>query len=305
MAVTFRLIPSLVGKYTGGTIKVTDQRDYNVGAALGGGTDLVIADSDRELINALRGYGALYVVSEGAPTAIVPDFDVHRRLWLGREAVDDNEVVLQVGRDRLAPNLTVDAGGAMALSAASNSPPAERVLEVKTYNPAFPSGRVRFAIENNQDTATQDVWFHDVVVAVGHWATTESADAALALYQPNSPGTTNMLQVFKPGSQTQKVFYVDPNGGQHIVCKGLASKAWEVIGDGEANPVIRIMETGAIERGPGGATSPTCGIYFGTGTPEGAVTAGVGSLFQRTDGSAGTSLYVKQTGTGNTGWVGK
>lgn len=46
-------------------------------------------------------------------------------------------------------------------------------------------------------------------------------------------------------------------------------------------------------------------IRTGTGTPEGAVTAVVGSLFLRTDGGAGTTLYVKQTGTGNTGWAAK
>jgi hypothetical protein len=44
---------------------------------------------------------------------------------------------------------------------------------------------------------------------------------------------------------------------------------------------------------------------FGTGTPESVITAPVGSLYQRDDGGAGTSLYVKQSGTGNTGWVGK
>jgi hypothetical protein len=43
----------------------------------------------------------------------------------------------------------------------------------------------------------------------------------------------------------------------------------------------------------------------GTGTPEGAVTAPVGSLFTRTDGGASTTLYVKETGAGNTGWVAK
>jgi hypothetical protein len=43
----------------------------------------------------------------------------------------------------------------------------------------------------------------------------------------------------------------------------------------------------------------------GTGTPEGVVTAPVGSLFTRTDGGAATTLYVKETGAGNTGWVGK
>lgn len=41
----------------------------------------------------------------------------------------------------------------------------------------------------------------------------------------------------------------------------------------------------------------------GSGTPEGAVTAVVGSLYTRTDGGAGTVLYVKETGSGNTGWV--
>jgi len=46
-------------------------------------------------------------------------------------------------------------------------------------------------------------------------------------------------------------------------------------------------------------------IFSGTGTPEGVVTAGVGSTFHRTDGGAGTSFYVKESGSGNTGWVGK
>ncbi len=43
----------------------------------------------------------------------------------------------------------------------------------------------------------------------------------------------------------------------------------------------------------------------GTGSPEGAVTAPVGSLYSRTNGGASTSLYVKESGTGNTGWVAK
>jgi hypothetical protein len=42
-----------------------------------------------------------------------------------------------------------------------------------------------------------------------------------------------------------------------------------------------------------------------TGSPEGAVVAKVGSLVTRTDGGATTTLYVKESGTGNTGWVAK
>lgn len=44
---------------------------------------------------------------------------------------------------------------------------------------------------------------------------------------------------------------------------------------------------------------------FGSGSPEGVVTAPVGCIYSRTDGGAGTSLYVKESGTGNTGWVAK
>lgn len=46
-------------------------------------------------------------------------------------------------------------------------------------------------------------------------------------------------------------------------------------------------------------------IKSGAGTPEGSQTASPGSLYLRTDGGAGTTLYIKETGTGNTGWVAK
>lgn len=41
---------------------------------------------------------------------------------------------------------------------------------------------------------------------------------------------------------------------------------------------------------------------FGSGDPEGSRTAPVGSLYSRTTGGVGTTLYYKATGSGNTGW---
>lgn len=52
-------------------------------------------------------------------------------------------------------------------------------------------------------------------------------------------------------------------------------------------------------------TGAGASLRGGEGSPEGVVTAVVGSLYSRIDGGAGTSLYVKQSGTGNTGWVAK
>lgn len=43
----------------------------------------------------------------------------------------------------------------------------------------------------------------------------------------------------------------------------------------------------------------------GTGTPEGTVTAPIGSLYTRANGGAGTTLYIKESGSGNTGWIAK
>lgn len=46
-------------------------------------------------------------------------------------------------------------------------------------------------------------------------------------------------------------------------------------------------------------------IDAGGGSPEGVKTARVGSLYLRADGGANSTLYVKESGTGNTGWVAK
>lgn len=46
-------------------------------------------------------------------------------------------------------------------------------------------------------------------------------------------------------------------------------------------------------------------LKVGAGSPEGSVSATVGSLYTRTDGGANTTLYIKESGSGNTGWVAK
>lgn len=43
-------------------------------------------------------------------------------------------------------------------------------------------------------------------------------------------------------------------------------------------------------------------IIDGAGSPEGVVAAPVGTLYRRADGGASTTLYIKESGTGNTGW---
>lgn len=43
-------------------------------------------------------------------------------------------------------------------------------------------------------------------------------------------------------------------------------------------------------------------IMEGSGSPEGAISAGPGSIYLRKDNESGQKFYVKESGTGNTGW---
>ena len=46
-------------------------------------------------------------------------------------------------------------------------------------------------------------------------------------------------------------------------------------------------------------------VRSGSGSPEGSLTAPIGSVYLRLDGGAGSTLYVKESGSGNVGWASK
>lgn len=66
------------------------------------------------------------------------------------------------------------------------------------------------------------------------------------------------------------------------------------------NYALNSLLLGSLTIGSGGST-----ISSGSGSPEGVVTAAIGSLFLNTAGGTSTTLYVKTSGTGNTGWTAK
>lgn len=71
--------------------------------------------------------------------------------------------------------------------------------------------------------------------------------------------------------------------------------------NGDTYVYNRIIFLGEVRLGSASGT-----VWIdGTGSPEGVRSAPRGSLYSRLDGGAGTTLYVKESGSGNTGWVGK
>ena len=63
---------------------------------------------------------------------------------------------------------------------------------------------------------------------------------------------------------------------------------------------LRRYQTGFIKQLFIGDGTPI--VTSGAGSPEGVLSAAVGSVYTRTDGGVGTTLYVKESGVSNTGW---
>ena len=67
----------------------------------------------------------------------------------------------------------------------------------------------------------------------------------------------------------------------------------------DVNPTVSILGNN-IQAGSYSASQ-----LYGTGSPESVVLANIGSVYRRVDGGASTSIYIKESGTGTTGWVAK
>src|SRR5262249_2184402 len=96
---------------------------------------------------------------------------------------------------------------------------------------------------------------------------------------------------------------------------GASKRAYRVVkaGAGPVGPAPSWPTQGDVEqggyhyadKGPSAEVAYVGLVRTGRGTPEGVVSAPVGSLYTRTDGTPGKTLYVKEKGDGPTGWVAK
>jgi hypothetical protein len=83
-------------------------------------------------------------------------------------------------------------------------------------------------------------------------------------------------------------------GNSHQLSGPGGDGAWEQVAPGETTRLLDLAS---------GLYIMTAAGFAGNGSPQGVVAAEVGSLYTRLDGTP--SLWVKETGTGPTGWVSK
>lgn len=89
------------------------------------------------------------------------------------------------------------------------------------------------------------------------------------------------------------------DGTQNVL---IENSSWPVSGNSTGFSSLAIMNS-SINGVFHGSLLPT--LRRGAGSPQGVVVAPVGTLYLRTDGGAASTLYVKESGTGNSGWVAK
>lgn len=156
---------------------------------------------------------------------------------------------------------------------------------------------------------------------------TDTASAAASLAACLKVGSTSVFEVSKSGdlasdgaaytqwtigrSTGNRTLYLRGGGGGNIA---LGSAASVQLAGGvplwcrSAASIIGVPRNGSYQFGDtdGDFTGTAgCTILSGSGSPESVRTAKVGSIYLRQDGGASTTLYVKESGTGNTGWIAK
>lgn len=104
-------------------------------------------------------------------------------------------------------------------------------------------------------------------------------------------GVTSLFPALKRSSAELQVRLADDSAFANLKASVInAQNSVEILG--LSSSVLTLTHTSAS----------AASIQTGTGDPEAASTANTGSLFVRTDGGVGTSLYVKEVGSGNLGW---
>ena len=173
-------------------------------------------------------------------------------------------------------------------------------LEAKgPYTPDFPlrsySSNSTISTKNGGLRVVQDSPFKEL-------ANFDAASTTLILkpdtfggltIQQQTAGADARLRLFSPTNSVNWDVLVDDSAGQAFQIRRNGAAVLSISSAGD------VTFTGTISSQSGAR------ILSATGSPEGVVTGEVGDTYQRTDGGAGTSFYVKESGIGNTGWISK
>jgi hypothetical protein len=210
-----------------------------------------------------------------------------------------------------------NSGGALPTGLSSSTPYFARVIDANTItlhpSAADATGNTNIAAFSDNGTGTHTM---DVRVAAGIKFATTSADV------DDVEISYNQVLGNEGGMTVSSGVVVGASVGDIDHLSMVGNKVYGVVSQFEMDegsggvfttpPIISLnggtytthitgfstIQPVQIEGNQGGVATFVC-----NGTPEGAVTAPVGSRAYDLTGGAGTVAYLKESGTGNTGWV--
>lgn len=131
----------------------------------------------------------------------------------------------------------------------------------------------------------------------------DSGSGILKYSSVNNTTAGAIFQIENTSTQAASGAYIEFKDQDDLIPVkiGCLGEQFSIIVDGDEE--LRIQDSETIVRNALKVNNTASTINSGSGAPEGTLSAAVGSLYMRTDGGADTSLYVKESGSGNTGWV--
>ncbi|MFL5385759.1 MAG: hypothetical protein ACJ8GN_24860 [Longimicrobiaceae bacterium] len=238
-------------------------------------------------------------------------------------------------------DLTLDVGGIISVGGTDSTPPVLRVHNARAGDTAIPTSTVDTSWRgvNIASASIDEVWLEGAVItnrSVGISIASAVSLAELRLVDVRMDSAYEHVRVqgsvervwIDGGSFRNSKHGVSTYGMVNFVNAATVSTLYVAGAFLDSDPYVvgrlgtttnllhgqnqfhsgfvglsRLLSTGWIEVVGGSLNAPR--VLRGNGSPENAVTAPVGTHYQRADGGAGTTFYVKESGTGNTGWVAK
>jgi hypothetical protein len=166
------------------------------------------------------------------------------------------------------------------------------------------SSNVNFAVLDSLGSTSEALWIGPLNGRAGPWTLAGDRDGT-TYFRGN-----NGIYFHTTSGNQPLAGYLWPSGGWSFMDEW--NDNLRTIDPGTGNVIVG----GKLRAGGGLITDSTVNatngfligtikILAGSGSPESAVTAPIGSIYLRTDGSSATTLYVKESGSGNIGWAAK
>lgn len=137
-----------------------------------------------------------------------------------------------------------------------------------------------------------------------------NSNQAAAIFRQTSSTSFTGMRIQNDLNLSTRALEIDYSGSAYatpLITGAPSGEAGVIVTNGAFPLVLGTNNTARIVINADGTVALTGGskIINGSGSPAGVVSAPVGSLYLRTDGGTSTTLYVKESGTGTSGWVAK